>query len=180
MMNSFRTLVSRLRTFTPCASERFPMLCTSLPFGVRVARMTSALELAQGGSSLFAATSSEVLAAQECRSLRFGADWRADLERAILPGMAYEYRVTEAADGTFPVELWSSKGGREQLVYKTPGFQTRELAEAWTVPVEVQSVDPAQPRARVTYLKPRRSRVVVVSKPNPLPPPVSPPALPES
>ena len=156
------------------------MLCTSLPFGVCVARMTSALELAQGGSSLFAATSSEVLAAQECRSLRFGADWRADLERAILPGMAYEYRVTEAADGTFPVELWSSKGGREQLVYKTPGFQTRELAEAWTVPVEVQSVDPAQPRARVTYLKPRRSRVVIVSKPNPLPPPVSPPALPES
>ena len=60
------------------------MLCTSLPFGVRVARMTSALELAQGGSSLFAATSSEVLAAQECRSLRFGADWRAGLERAIL------------------------------------------------------------------------------------------------
>ena len=53
--------------------------------------------------------------------------------------MAYEYRVTEAADGTFPVELWSSKGGREQLVYRTHGFQTRELAEAWIVPVEVQS-----------------------------------------
>ena len=113
--------------------------------------------------------------------IQFGADWRAGLERAILAGMAYEYRVTEAADGTFPVELWSSKGGREQLVYKTRGFQTRELAEAWTVPVEVQSVDPRlQPRARVTYLKPRRSRVVIVSKPDPLPPHASPPALPES
>ena len=112
--------------------------------------------------------------------MRFGADWRADLERAILPGMAYEYRVTEAADGTFPVELWSSKGGREQLVYKTPGFQTRELAEAWTVPVEVQSVDPAQPRGRGTERKPRRSRGVIIREPNALPPPASPPALPES
>ena len=95
--------------------------------------------------------------------------------------MAYEYRVTEAADGTFPVELWSSKGGREQLLYKTPGFQTRQLAEAWIVPVEVQSAEAPQlqPRARVTYLKPRRSRVVIVSKPNPHPPLVSPPALPE-
>jgi hypothetical protein len=108
--------------------------------------------------------------------------WRAGLERAILAGMAYEYRVTEAADGTFPVELWSSKGGREQLVYRTHGFQTRQLAEAWIVPVEVQSAtgDPPQPRARVTYLKPRRSRVVIVSKPNPHPPLASPPALPES
>ena len=96
--------------------------------------------------------------------------------------MAYEYRVTEAADGTFPVELWSSKGGREQLVYRTHGFQTWELAEAWIVPVEVQSAtgDPPQPRARVTYLKPRRSPVVIVSKPNPHPPLASPPALPES
>ena len=101
---------------------------------------------------------------------------------AILAGMAYEYRVTEAEDGTFPVELWSSKGGRETLVYRTPGFQTRELAEAWIVPVEVQSAtgDPPQPRARVTYLKPRRSRVVIVSKPDPLPPHASPPALPDS
>jgi hypothetical protein len=86
--------------------------------------------------------------------------------------MAYEYRVTEAEDGTFPVELWSSKGGREQLVYKTRGFQTRQLAEAWIVPVEVQSGDPPQPRARVTYLKPRRSRVVIVSKPDPHPHPL--------
>jgi len=86
--------------------------------------------------------------------------------------MAYEYLVTEAEDGTFPVELWSSKGGREQLVYKTRGFQTRQLAEAWIVPVEVQSDDPPQPRARVTYLKPRRSRVVIVSKPDPHPHPL--------
>ena len=114
--------------------------------------------------------------------IQFGADWRAGPERAILAGMPYEYRVTEAADGTFPVELWSSKGGREQLVYKTPGFQTRQLAEAWIVPVEVQSGEAPQlqPRARVTYLKPRRSRVVVVSKANPHSPLASPPALPES
>ena len=47
--------------------------------------------------------------------------------------------------------------------------------------MEVQSAtgDPPQPRARVTYLKPRRSRVVIVSKPNPHPPLASPPALPE-
>jgi hypothetical protein len=107
-------------------------------------------------------------AARECRSFSFGADWRARPERAILAGMAYEYRVTEAENGTFPVELWSSKGGREQLLYKTPGFQTRQLAETWIVPVEVQSAEAPQlqPRARVTYLKPRRSRVVVVSDPN--------------
>ena len=54
--------------------------------------------------------------------------------------MAYEYRVTEAADGTFPVELWSSKGGHEQLIYKTRGFQTRELAEAWIVPGRIDSM----------------------------------------
>ena len=78
------------------------------------------------------------------------------------------------------VELWNSKGGLEQLVYKTHGFQTRQLAEAWIVPVEVQSGDPPEPRARVTYLKPRRSRVVIISKPNPLPPLTSPPALPDS
>ena len=42
--------------------------------------------------------------------------------------MAYEYRVTEAEDGTFPVELWSSHRGREQLIFKTAGFQNRELA----------------------------------------------------
>src|SRR6476660_5940739 len=104
--------------------------------------------------------------------IRFGADWRAGPERAILAGMPYEYRVTEAADGTFPVELWSSKGGREQLVYKTRGFQTRQLAEAWIVPVEGQSGDPPQPRARVPYLKPRRSRVVIVNKPDPHPHPL--------
>ena len=28
--------------------------------------------------------------------------------------MAYEYRVTEAEDGTFPVELWSSQGESRQ------------------------------------------------------------------
>jgi hypothetical protein len=135
-----------------------------------------------GTPQKIAGTSSHVFAARECRSFSFGADWRAGPERAILAGMAYEYRVTAAADGTFPVELWSSRGGREQLVYKTPGFQTRQLAEAWIVPVEVQSGEAPQlqPRARVTYLKPRRSRVVIVSKPNPLPPPASPPALPES
>ena len=116
-------------------------------------------------------------------SFSCGADWRAGLERAILAGMPYEYRVTEAADGTFPVELWSSKGEREQLLYKTQGFETRGLAEAWIsaareVPVQVQYDDRPKPRARVTYLKPRRSRVVIISDPNPLPPLASPPALP--
>ena len=41
--------------------------------------------------------------------------------------MAYEYRVTGAEDGTFPVELWSSQGGREHLIYKTAGFQNLEF-----------------------------------------------------
>jgi hypothetical protein len=73
-------------------------------------------------------------------------------------GVCSEYRVTEAADGTFPVELWrSGEGGR--CIYKTTGFQTRELAEAWIVPatevpVEVQSDDPPSPRGRVIYIKP--------------------------
>ena len=83
--------------------------------------------------------------------------------------MAYEYRVTEAEDGTFPVELWSSQGESRQLIYKTHGFQTRELAEAWMVPVQVRS-RAGEPRARVVYLKPKRSRVSV---PNPLLPPAS-------
>jgi hypothetical protein len=68
--------------------------------------------------------------------------------------MAYEYRVTEAEDGTFPVELWSSKGGRQEVIYRTRGFQTRELAEAWIVPVQLRTVDPSPPRSRVVYLKP--------------------------
>jgi hypothetical protein len=92
------------------------------------------------------------------RSFSFGAVWRAGLEVAILASMAtYEYRVTEAADGTFPVELWSSQGDRSQLIYKTRGFQTRELAEAWIVPVKDRSGDPPSPRSRVIYLKPRSS-----------------------
>jgi hypothetical protein len=37
------------------------------------------------------------------------------------------------------VELWSSQGESRQLIYKTRGFQTRELAEAWMVPVQVRS-----------------------------------------
>jgi hypothetical protein len=90
------------------------------------------------------------------------ADWRVALRKAMLASMAsYEYRVTEAADGTFPVELWrSGEGGR--CIYKTTGFQTRELAEAWIVPatevpVEVQSDDPPSPRGRVIYIKPPSS-----------------------
>jgi hypothetical protein len=86
------------------------------------------------------------------------ADWRVGLGKAMLASMAtYEYRVTEAANGTFPVELWSSQGDRSQLIYKTRGFQTRELAEAWIVPVEDRSGDPPSPRSRVIYLKPRSS-----------------------
>ena len=86
------------------------------------------------------------------------ADWRVALRKAMLASMAsYEYRVTEAADGTFPVELWSSQGDRSQLIYKTRGFQTRELAKAWIVPVKDRSGDPPSPRSRVIYLKPRSS-----------------------
>ena len=103
-----------------------------------------------------AQTPSDVFTAGNVGHSDFGAVWRAGLERAILASMAtYEYRVTEAADGTFPVELWSSRGDRSQLIYKTRGFQTRELAEAWIVPVEDRSGDPPSPRSRVIYLKPR-------------------------
>jgi hypothetical protein len=105
-----------------------------------------------------AQTPSKCICRGECRSFSFGAVWRAELEVAILASMAtYEYRVTEAADGLFPVELWSSQGDRSQLIYKTRGFQTRELAEAWIVPVEDRSGDPPSPRSRVIYLKPRSS-----------------------
>jgi hypothetical protein len=87
--------------------------------------------------------------------------------------MAYEYRVTEAEDGTFPVELWSSQGGREQLIFKTAGFQNRELAEAWIIPAPLRSIDQlTQARCVVVYRKPRRARVSV---PNPLLPLASPP-----
>jgi hypothetical protein len=92
--------------------------------------------------------------------------------------MADGYRVSQAEDGTFPVELWSSKGGRERLIYKTRGFSTRELAEAWMVPVEVPSNDPSLPRSRVVYLKPRRSPTVIISGPNPPPPRASQPRRP--
>jgi hypothetical protein len=54
------------------------------------------------------------------------------------------------------VELWSSQGESRQLIYKTRGFQTRELAEAWMVPVQVRS-RADEPRARVVYLKPERA-----------------------
>jgi hypothetical protein len=70
--------------------------------------------------------------------------------------LAYEYRVTQAADGTFPVELWSLHGGRENLIYRTRGFRTRELAEAWIASAQVRSNDP-----RVIDLKPRRSRAEI-------------------
>jgi hypothetical protein len=95
--------------------------------------------------------------------------WRLSRKRAGLVPV-WHNEVTEAEDGTFPVELWSSQGESRQLIYKTRGFQTRELAEAWMVPVQVRS-RAGEPRARVVYLKPERSRVNV---PNPLPPPASP------
>ena len=93
--------------------------------------------------------------------------------------MAYEYRVTEAEDGTFPVELWSSHRGREQLIFKTAGFQNRELAESWIIPASpLRSIDQlTQARCVVVYRKPRRARL---SFPNPLLPLVSPPAPPGS
>ena len=81
--------------------------------------------------------------------------------------MAYEYRVTEAEDGTSPVELWSSHRGREQIIFKTAGFQNRELAESWIIPAPVRSIDQLTQARVVVYRKPRRARVSV---PNPLPP----------
>jgi hypothetical protein len=79
-----------------------------------------------------AQTPSKCICRGECRSFSFGAVWRAELEVAILASMAtYEY--------------------------KTRGFQSRELAEAWIVPVEDRSGDPPSPRSRVIYLKPRSS-----------------------
>jgi hypothetical protein len=72
-------------------------------------------------------------------------------------GMADGYRVTEAMDGTFHVELWSARGGRDRLIYKTRGFQTREMAEAWIVPAEERADGAFPPRSRVVYLKPRSS-----------------------
>jgi hypothetical protein len=82
--------------------------------------------------------------------------WQAGPPRAILANMVDGYRVIEAPDGTFDVELWSSKGGHARLLYTSRGFQTRELAEAWIVPAEVRSADkPPPPRSRVVYLKPR-------------------------
>ena len=92
--------------------------------------------------------------------------------------MANEYRVTQAEDGGFHVELWNAQGGREQLIYKTRAFATRDLAEAWLVPVEVPSNDPARRRSRVVYEKPHRSRAPTISSPNPLPPLALPPVLP--
>ena len=88
--------------------------------------------------------------------------------------MAYEYRVTEAEDGTFPVELWSSHRGREQLIFKTAGFQNRELAESWIIPAPLRSIDQLNQACVVVYRKPRRARVSV---PNPVLPLASPRAL---
>ena len=91
--------------------------------------------------------------------------------------MADGYRVIQGEDGTFHVELWSAKGGREQLIYKR-AFPTRELAQAWTVPVEVPFNDPARPSSREFMRSPRRLRAVKTSAPSPLPLLVSPPVLP--
>ena len=88
--------------------------------------------------------------------------------------MAYEYRVTGAEDGTFPVELWSSQGGREHLIYKTAGFQNLELADSWIIPAPLRSIDQLNQACVVVYRKPRRARVSV---PNPVLPLASPRAL---
>ncbi len=54
--------------------------------------------------------------------------------------MASEYRVTTSANGTFAVELWQTGERGSKCLYKADGFQTREQAETWIVPV--QSKDP--------------------------------------
>ena len=65
---------------------------------------------------------------------------------------SYEYRITEHEDGRFHVELWPTRSGGERI-FRSRGFQTRELAEAWLVPVQIQSTEPASPRSRVVYIK---------------------------
>jgi hypothetical protein len=47
-----------------------------------------------------------------------------------------EYRVIESADGTFTVELREITK-RGNLLFKKDGFQTRQEAEAWCTPVEM-------------------------------------------
>jgi hypothetical protein len=44
------------------------------------------------------------------------------------------YRVIEAENGIFAVELWQSGN----CLYEADGFQTREQAEAWIIPVEIE------------------------------------------
>jgi len=55
--------------------------------------------------------------------IQFGADWRAGPERAILAGMPYEYRVTEAADGTFPWSCGARKAGASSSFIKRADFR---------------------------------------------------------
>ena len=59
--------------------------------------------------------------------------------------VTYEYRVTEAADGTFPVELWSSQGDRSQLIYKTRAFPKSGIGGGLDCPVEDRSGHPPSP-----------------------------------
>lgn len=44
------------------------------------------------------------------------------------------YRVIQAENGIFVVELWQSGN----CLYEADGFQTREQAEAWIIPVEIE------------------------------------------
>jgi hypothetical protein len=81
----------------------------------------------------------------------------ARLEPATVTGhnirmASYEYRIIEDEDGRFLVELWPTRQGGERI-FRSRGFQTRELAEAWLVPVQIQSTDPPSPRSRVVYIK---------------------------
>ena len=101
---------------------------------------------------------SDVLASGNVGHALLRTDWRAGPEASHTANMADGYRVTEAMDGTFHVELWSARGGRNRLIYKTRGFETREQAEAWIVPVEDDPADATfPPRSRVVYLKPQSS-----------------------
>ena len=44
------------------------------------------------------------------------------------------YRVIEAENGIFAVELWQSGN----FLYEADGFQTREQAEAWIIPTKIE------------------------------------------
>lgn len=65
---------------------------------------------------------------------RFIGGWRRSGAKSGRHNTESGYRVIEAENGIFAVELWQSGN----CLYKAEGFQTREKAEAWIIPVEIE------------------------------------------